>query len=47
MKYLVKVDYKRFEFDERDLAIDFAEMAKATSVDSVDVEIVLVKETEA
>lgn len=46
MKYVVKVDYKRFEFDDREVALDYAEMSKDHAVKSVDVEIELVKEEE-
>lgn len=47
MKYQVKVDYKRFLFEDRDAALDYAELSKMCSVGSVDVEIELVDEEEA
>ena len=47
MKYLVKVDYKKFLFDDRDEAMDFAEVSKTNSVESVEVEIILKNDEEA
>lgn len=47
MKYLVKVDYKKFQFDDRDAAMDFAEVSKTSSVEPITVEIVLKNDEEA
>lgn len=46
MKYQVKVDYKRFLFEDSDIAIDYAKLSKMSAVGSVDVAIELVEEEE-
>lgn len=44
MKYIVKVDYKYFEFDDRFEALDFADIAIQHSCSPVIVEIEVRKE---
>lgn len=49
MKYIVKVDYKRFEFESATTAMDWAEMAKNAAVDDkeeTEVTITLIREAE-
>lgn len=43
LKYLVKVSYNKFLFDERDEAMDYADTAKLHGED-IDVTITLLKE---
>ena len=49
MKYIVKVDYKRFEFVNATTAISWAEVAKNAAVDEneeTEVTITLIREVE-
>jgi hypothetical protein len=48
MKYIVKIDYHKFEFDDADCAIVFAGTAKKNYIDKddVDVEIEILIEEE-
>ena len=44
MRYIVKIDYKYFTFDDRNEALDFAEMALDNADSPVNVEIEIRKE---
>lgn len=49
MKYIVKVEYKRFEFESATTAISWAEVAKNAAVDEgeeTEVTITLIRETD-
>lgn len=46
MKYLVKIDYKRFIFNDRIEALDFADMAIEHSDASTDVSIEILREAD-
>lgn len=46
MKYIVKIDYTRFRFKKIEDAVDFAESAKNTAEEDVDVSLIFVNDVE-
>ena len=44
LKYIVRVDYKKFKFNDQASAMTFASMAKNTSMDEIEVTVEIILE---